>query len=122
MTITLNQSERLVLELALEFYIRMGLGQVGEIARRLDLLHGERLTPAKRDRVRELCDQMEGVLWEDAPPWRLEDAETSNYLLTAFMLDARLAGNEKGERWARERLRGCGRLDSNEQKGGTGGK
>jgi hypothetical protein len=116
--ITLTQDERLALELSLEFYIRMGLGQVGEIARRLDLLHGERLTPAKRDRIRQLCDEMEEVLWGDAAPWRLEDTETSNYLLTAFLLDARLAGNWKGECWARDRLRGCGKLDQNEQQQG----
>lgn len=117
-TIRLNGDERFALDMTLEFYIRMGLGQVGEIARRLDLLHGERLTPAKRDRIRELCDEMEEVLWEDAAPWRLEDAETSNYLLTAFLLDARLAGNRTGERWARERLRGCRTLDPKERQQG----
>lgn len=111
---SLNDDERLALEMALEFYIRMGLGQVGEIAQRLDLLHGDRLTPDKKERIRELCDEMENVLWEDAAPWRLEDAQTSNYILTAFLLDARLAGNTKGERWARRRLQNGRKLDRNE--------
>ena len=113
-TIKLTEDERLALAMALEFYIRMGLGQVGEVARRLDLLHGERLTPAKRERLHELCGEVEDVLWDDAAPWRLEDGETSDYLLTAFLLDAKLAGNKKGERWARGRLRTGGRLDRRE--------
>ena len=107
---SLTEDEWIALEMALEFYIRMGLGQVGEIALRLDLLHGDRLTPEQKERIRELCDEIEAVLWEDAPPWRLEDAETSDYTLTAFLLDARLTGNKKGERWARERLQQGGNL------------
>ena len=111
---SLTDDERIALGMALEFYIRMGLGQVGEIAQRLNLLHGDRLTPEKMDRIRELCDEMEDVLWDDAPPWKLEDAETSDYTLTAFLLDARLTGNTKGERWARGRLRDREKLDQQE--------
>lgn len=90
--------------MALELYIRMALGQVSEIAQRLDQIHGERLTPEKMDRVRQLCEEIEDVLWDGAAPWRLEDAQTSAYTLTAFLLDARLSGNKKGERWVRRRL------------------
>ena len=100
----LSAAERTVLALALEFYVRMALGQVSEIAQRLDLIHGERLTPEKLERIRQLCEEIEDVLWGEAEPWRLEDAETSAYALTAFLLDARLTGNKKGEQWALRRL------------------
>ena len=103
-TLELTADERTVLAMALEFYIRMGLGQTSEIAQRLDLIHGERLTPEKLERIRVLCDDIEDVLWDGEAPWRLEDAETSAYTLTAFLLDARLTGNKKGEGWVRRRL------------------
>lgn len=99
-TLNLTRDDRIALSLALEFYIRMALGQASEIAQRLDLLHGKRLTPEKLDRIRLLCDEMEDVLWDGAAPWRLEDAETSSFALRAFLLDSRLSGNTKGERWA----------------------
>lgn len=104
-TLTLTGDERTVLGLAVECYVRLGLGQVSEIARRFDLLHGTRLNPEKVEQVRRLCDEMEDVLWDGEDPWMLEDGQTSLYTLTAFLLDARLNGNKNGERWVKWRIK-----------------
>jgi hypothetical protein len=90
--------------MSLEFYIRLALGQFGEIATRLDLLQGKRLEPDKVERVRRLCEELEEVVWGDGTPWRLDDDETSLYTLMAFGMEARLVGNDKGRRWAQRRI------------------
>lgn len=103
-SIRLSEDEQKVLELAMECYIRVGLGQFSELARRLDLTHGERLTEEQREEVRELADEMERTALGDVP-WMLGDAETSLYTLLAFRLDARLSGNLAGVFWANKRIK-----------------
>lgn len=100
----LSADEQKVLGLAMEFYIRMGLGQVSEIAQRLNLIHGDRLPPEKMDRIRQLCEEMEEVLWDGEEPWKLEDDKTSLYTLTAFLLDSKISGNAKGQKYAEKRI------------------
>jgi hypothetical protein len=101
----LGDDEQRVVEMALEFYIRLALGQFGEIATRLDLLQGKRLEPDKLERARRLCEELEEVVWGDRAPWRLDDDETSLYTLVAFGVEARLAGNDRGRRWAQRRIK-----------------
>lgn len=102
--LNLSEDEQKVLGMAMEFYIRMGLGQVSEIAQRLNLIHGDRLTPEKMDRIRQLCDELEDTLWDGEEPWRLEDDKTSLYTLTAFLLDSKISGNLKGQKYAEKRI------------------
>ncbi len=104
-TIRLTDDEQRVLELALEFYVRLGLGQFSEIAQRVDLIHGARLTPDQKHNVRQLCNELEDVLWASQAPWQLGDNDTSLHTLVAFGLDARLARNPKGQRWAQRRIK-----------------
>jgi hypothetical protein len=103
-TIKLSEDEQRVLELALEFYIRLGLGQFSEIAQRYDLLRPH-LDPERLARLRQLAENMEDVCWQDAEPWHLTDEGTSLHTLIAFGLEARLAGNTKGQRWAQRRIK-----------------
>lgn len=104
-TIRLNEDEQHVLGMALEFYIRLGLGQCGEIAQRLHLIHGDRLKEQRMERIRQLCDEAEELTWDDGRPWSLRDDETSAYTLAAFGLEAKLAGNRKMAKWAYQRIR-----------------
>ena len=104
-TLKLSEIEQHVLEMALEFYIRMGLGQLSEIAQRLHLIHGDRIKAQRMERIRQLCDEVEELTWDDGRPWTLHDPETSRYILTAFGLEARMAGNTKNASWAARRVR-----------------
>jgi hypothetical protein len=104
-TIRLTEDEMRVLELALETYIRIGLGQFSEIAQRLHLIHGDRLKEQRMERIRQLCEEAEELTWDDGRPWTLHDPETSRYILTAFGLEARMAGNTKNAKWAARRIR-----------------
>lgn len=104
-TLKLSDTEQHVLEMALEFYIRMGLGQLSEIAQRLHLIHGDRIKPERLERIRQLCDEAEELTWDDGRPWSLRDDETSAYTLTAFGLEARMAGNKKNAEWVARRIR-----------------
>ena len=101
----LGDDEQRVVGMAVEFYIRLALGQFGEIATRLDLLQGKRLEPEKLERVRQLCEELEEVVWGGGAPWRLDEDETSLYTLIAFGVEARLVGNDKGQRWAQRRIK-----------------
>jgi hypothetical protein len=101
----LSDGEMRVLEMALEFYIRLGLGQFSEIATRLDRLQGDRLKQERLERIRQLCAEAEELCWDDGRPWSLHDEDTSAYTLTAFGLEAKMAGNAKNARWAARRIR-----------------
>jgi hypothetical protein len=101
----LTDHEMRVLDMALEFYIRLGLAQFSEIATRLDLLQGDRIKPQRLERIRQLCEEMEELCLDDGRPWSLHDEDTSAYTLTAFGLEARMAGNTKNARWAARRIR-----------------
>ncbi len=103
--LNLTDDERRVLEMAIEFYIRLGLGQFSEIATRLHLLQGDRINPQRLERIRQLCGEMEELAWGEGTPWNLKDEDTSAYTLTAFGLEARMAGNNKNARWADRRIR-----------------
>jgi len=103
--VNVNDEQKRVLEMAMEFYIRLGLGQFSEIATRLDLLHGKRIDPEKMERIRQLCEEMEELAWgEDGKPWNLKDEETSLYTLNAFLLEAQMAGRIKESKWAKDRI------------------
>ncbi len=103
--VNLTDEQKRVLEMMSEFYIRLGLGQFSEIATRLNLLQGNRIDPEKMDRIRQLCEEMEELAFgESGKPWNLKDDETSIYTLTAFMLEAQMAGNKKNAKWAEERI------------------
>lgn len=104
-TIRLTKDEQHVLGMALEFYIRLGLGQLSEIGQRLHLIHGDRIKEQRMERIRQLCDEAEELSWDDGRPWTLHDPETSRYTLTAFGLEARTAGNTKNAKWAARRIR-----------------
>lgn len=102
--LNLNEEQKRVLEMALEFYIRLGLGQFSEIATRLDLLQGERLHPEKREKIHELCEEMEEIV-RDEKPWALNDKEISVYTLTAFLLESMMSGKIKDALWAKKRIK-----------------
>jgi replicative superfamily II helicase len=102
--VNLTDEQKRVLEMATEFYIRLGLGQFSEIATRLNLLHGNRIDPDKMERIRQLCEEMEELTFGDGKPWTLKDDETSIYTLTAFLTEAQMAGNKKNAKWAEERI------------------
>jgi hypothetical protein len=102
--IKITVDQRKTLEMALEFYIRLGLGQFSEIATRINLLHGERLDPDKLQRIAEICNELEELVWEDKP-WGIEDKEVSLYTLNAFLLEAQLAENFDSVRWCNRRIR-----------------
>lgn len=99
-----SDDQKKVLDLALEFYIRLGLGQMTDIAVRLDLLHGKRINPEKMERIRQLCEEMETILWEEGDPWDLGDDETSLYTLNAFLLESKMNGRLKATNWAEKRI------------------
>lgn len=103
-TIRLNEEEQHVLGMAIEFYIRLGLGQFSEIAQRLHLIHGDRIKEQRMERIRQLCDEAEELTLEGRP-WSLHDPETSAYTLAAFGLEARMAGNTKNAKWAARRIK-----------------
>jgi hypothetical protein len=86
-TLRLTDEQKHVLDMAIEFYIRLGLGQFSEIA------------------TRQLCEEMEDLCWRGERPWNLKDEDTSAFTLTAFEMEARLAGNLKNARWADRRIR-----------------
>ena len=99
--VNLTEEQKRVLEMAIEFYIRLGLGQFSEIFTRLDLLQGNRLDPDKKERLRQLCEEMQELTQD----WKLTDEETSLYTLTAFLIEAQMNNNEKSVRWAEKRIR-----------------
>jgi hypothetical protein len=100
----LTPEEQTVLQLAMEFYIRMGLGQFSEIAQRLNLLYGDRIGEEKMDEIRRLCEELEDGMWDEAKQWDIKDPETSLYVLTAFLLDSKLTGNAPGVKYANKRI------------------
>jgi hypothetical protein len=102
--LNLTDEQKRVLEMAIEFYIRLGLGQISEISTRLDLLHGGRLGPEKMERIRQLCEEMEGIIEDGCEPLTLKDDEVSIYTLTAFLLESQMAGKVKSTKWAKERI------------------
>jgi len=102
--VNLTDEQQRVLEMAIEFYIRLGLGQFSEIATRLNLLQGGRIEPEKMERIRQLCEEMEELAWGEGKPWQLKDDETSIYTLTAFLLEAQMAGKTKNVKQLKKRI------------------
>lgn len=100
--LTLEQDK--VLKLALEFYIRLGLGRFSEIFTQFNILQGSRLGPEKLERIRQLCEQIEDLVFDDKV-WNLEDEETSIYTIVAFHLDSILNNNKKDIVWANKRFK-----------------
>lgn len=96
--------EQNVIKLALEFYIRMGLGQFSEIAQRLNLLYGDKIGDEKLVKINQLCDEMAEVLWGDDEPWQIKDSGTSLYIMTAFLIDAKVNNNTFGIKYALKRI------------------
>ncbi len=106
--LSLTPEEAEALDLALEFYIRLGLGQLSEIGSRLELLLGKQ-GRAHLDTIKEQMEQCEQMLHEDGKPCCLgKDREISAYTLTAFLIQSKLIGNQKGMKWAKQRLQRMG--------------
>lgn len=106
--LSLTPEEAEALDLALEFYIRLGLGQLSEIGARLELILGKR-GRACLDAVKEQMEQCEQLLQADGKPCNLaRDREVSAYTLTAFLIQSKLVGNHKGVKWAKQRLQRMG--------------
>jgi len=106
--LSLTPEEAEALDLALEFYIRLGLGQLSEIGNRLELLLGKH-GRTHLDTIKEQMEQCEQLLHEDGKPCCLgKDNEVSAYTLTAFLIQSKLVGNHKGIKWAKQRLQRMG--------------
>lgn len=103
--ITLTEDQEKVLKLAVEFYIRLGLGRFSELFIHLNLLQGNRLGPEKLERIRQLCDEVEDLAFDDNKNWNLEDEETSIYTVIAFLLESQMNGNKKDVTWAKKRIK-----------------
>ena len=91
------------MDTALEFYVRLGLGQCSEIGTRLRLLAQDReFVPY--DRIAATLSELERDVWA-ARPWRLSDRATGLHTLIAFLIQARLRGDAREQRWAQRRVR-----------------
>lgn len=102
--LSLTTAEKETLDVILEFYIRLGLGQLSEIATRLRLLT-EKRPKAVTEEVMQSLKALEAKLFEGERPWRLEDVATSPHTLLAFAIQAKLQGNMESLEWAMLRLR-----------------
>jgi hypothetical protein len=106
--LSLTPEEAEALDLALEFYIRLGLGQLSEIGSRLELLLGKH-GRAQLEFIKEQLEQCEQILFDDGKPCCLgKDREVSAYTLTAFLIQSKLIGNHKGIKWAKQQLQRMG--------------
>lgn len=108
--LALTKPEQVVLDTALEFYIRLGMGQFSEIGTRFRLLaHDRELVPYGR--IAAVMEEMEGSVWAGSP-WRITDRQTGMHTVVAFLLQARLRGDDREQRWAYRRIRALRRRDS----------
>lgn len=112
--LTLSDDQIRVLEMSLAFYIRLGLGQFSEIALRLNLLHGDKISPEKMERISQLCEEMQELAWGDEKPWNIMDADASIYTLTAYLLESQMSGRSKVINWVSKRIAELSR--NNEEK------
>lgn len=93
----LNDREAYVLNLMCELYIKIGLGQLGEVGKIFETLTDQRNIDKK-----PICDtlkKMEEELLKDGN-WKLEDKETSSYVLVGLAIQSLLGDNYKGWEWA----------------------
>ena len=110
MLLVLTRPERVVLDTALEFYVRLGLGQFSEIGTRFRLLaHDRELVPYER--IAAVMDDVERSVWAGSP-WRITDRRTGMHTLVAFLLQARLRRDAREQRWAHRRIHAMRRRDS----------
>jgi len=108
--LVLTESEQVVLDTALEFYVRLGLGQLSEIGLRLRLLtHDREFVPY--DRITATLSELERDVWTGTP-WRVGDRQAGLHTLIAVLIQARLRGDAREERWARRRVRALRQRDS----------
>jgi hypothetical protein len=108
--LVLTRPEQVVLDTALEFYVRLGLGQFSEIGTRFRLLtHDRELVPYER--IASVMEDMERDVWAGSP-WRVNDRRTGMHTVVAFLLQARLRGNDREQRWAYRRIHAMRRRDS----------
>lgn len=108
--LVLTKPEQVVLETALEFYVRLGLGQFSEIGTRLSLLtHDRELVPYER--IASVMEDLERSVWGGSP-WRITDRQTGMHTVVAFLLQARLRGNDREQKWAHRRIHAMRRRDS----------
>lgn len=101
----LKTEEKAVLNYALEHYIRLGLGQLSDIANRLSLL----LLPNNRTNetfreVQDLLDEAENKL---GGAWTFNDPRVTRYTLVALLLQARLNDDDEAIAWVKQRLAEC---------------
>lgn len=101
-TLFLSDHEQKVLDTILDFYIRVGLGQVAEVPTHLKLL------ASKRDLdigIKVLLDQLQEELFKGDKPWKLEDPETAAGVIVAFAIQAKLLNRKSDLEWATRKLR-----------------
>ncbi len=102
--VDINDTEQRVLEMALEFYIRLGLGQFSQIAQRLNLLCGRRLGKAKLEQITKMMNKLEEIVW-DGQPWMLRDDETSVYTVMGACVEGKMNSDTKFVEWAEARIK-----------------
>lgn len=100
----LTDDQERVLEIALDFYIRLGLGQFSEIANRLHLLYGNKLPQNKLEKIKTTLEEIENILWDNEKPWTINDDHISIYTLTAFLTETQLANKKKNAEWTKKRI------------------
>jgi hypothetical protein len=101
-TLLLSEREAVALKAAIEMYIRVGLGQLAEIAVALERLTERRETP-KLDETRSLLAECERTLYK-SKEWLLQDPETSSLTIAAFGVQAKLDDNVAAWEWTSKRL------------------
>lgn len=98
----LSEREAHVLNLMCELYIKIGLGQLSEVGKIFEILTEQRNVDAK-----PICDTMNKL--EDEllknNNWKLEDKETSSYVLIGLAIQSLLGENYKGWEWACKQIR-----------------
>lgn len=97
----LNKQEIRVLELALEHYVRLGLGQLSDIAIRLSLL----LTSIEKEKLTRLQELMAEAEQAIGGSLNFSNSEVSRYTLIALLLQARLNNDLVAIKWITERLK-----------------
>lgn len=110
--IDLTEEQAKVLQLAVEFYIRLGLGRFSELFVHFSLLQGDRLSVETMDKIRNLSYEIEELVFgESDKNWDLKDDKVSLYTMTAFLLESQMSENKKDAAWARKRIRELTKLN-----------
>lgn len=93
----LTDKQTVALRLALDFYIRLGLGQFTELATRFDLMYGKNISSSKLAKLRKLCNEMEKVIGGgiDGDEAVYGSKEASAHVLNAWLIEAQMLNDRK---------------------------